>query len=70
MLITVLVSKMVADWFAGREIVTAMSISIVSWPFGLAVGLVTFGALAKASGWSAVMYLGAVAAFAACLVAL
>jgi predicted MFS family arabinose efflux permease len=64
-LLTVLISKMVTDWFAGREIVTAMSIVIVSWPFGLAVGLVTYGALATASGWRAVMYLGAAAAVAA-----
>lgn len=64
-LVTVLISKMVTDWFAGREIVTAMSIVIVSWPFGLAVGLVTYGALATASGWRAVMYFGVVAAVAA-----
>jgi len=64
-LLTVLVSKMITDWFAGREIVTAMSIVIVSWPFGLAVGLVTYGALASASGWRAVMFFGALAATAA-----
>jgi predicted MFS family arabinose efflux permease len=64
-LLTVLISKMVTDWFAGREIVTAMSIVIVSWPFGLAVGLVTYGALATASGWRAVMWFGAFAALAA-----
>jgi len=64
-LLTVLISKMVTDWFAGREIVTAMSIVIVSWPFGLAVGLVTYGALATTSGWRAVMYFGALAALAA-----
>ena len=64
-LLTVLISKMVTDWFAGREIVTAMSIVIVSWPLGLAVGLVTYGALATASGWRAVMYFGALAAIAA-----
>lgn len=63
--VTVLVSKMVTDWFAGREIVTAMSIAIVSWPFGLAIGLVTYGSLAVTSGWSAVMYFGAVAALIA-----
>ena len=64
-LLTVLISKMVTDWFAGREIVTAMSIVIVSWPLGLAVGLVTYGALATASGWRTVMYFGALAAIAA-----
>ena len=64
-LLTVLISKMVTDWFAGREIVAAMSIVIVSWPLGLAVGLVTYGALATASGWRTVMYFGALAAIAA-----
>lgn len=64
-LLTVLVAKMVTDWFAGREIVTAMAISISSWPFGLAVGLVLFGPLAERSSWSTVMYLGAFCALAA-----
>lgn len=64
-LVTVLISKMVTDWFAGREIVTAMSIAVVSWPFGLAVGLVIYGGLATASGWRAVMHFGALAALAA-----
>ncbi len=64
-LLTVLVAKMVTDWFAGREIVTAMAISIASWPFGLAAGLVVYGPLAASVGWSAIMYLGALAALAA-----
>ncbi len=64
-LVTVLISKMVTDWFAGREIVTAMSIAIVSWPFGIAVGLVTYGSLAVTLGWSAIMYIGALAALVA-----
>jgi predicted MFS family arabinose efflux permease len=64
-LVTVLISKMVTDWFAGREIVTAMSIAIVSWPFGLAVGLVTYGSLAVTLGWSTVMHFGALAALVA-----
>ena len=64
-LVTVLVSKMVTDWFAGREIVTAMSIAIVSWPFGLAVGLVTYGALGTSSGWPAIMYFGVLASLIA-----
>ncbi len=63
--LNVLVAKMVTDWFAGREIVTAMAISIASWPFGLAVGLVLFGPLAVTMGWSAIMFLGALSALAA-----
>ena len=64
-LLTVQVAKMVTDWFAGREIVTAMAIAISSWPFGLAVGLVVYGPLAERVGWSAIMHLGALSAFAA-----
>ena len=64
-LLTVLIAKMVADWFAGDEVVVAMSIVIVSWSFGIAVGLVAFAPLAQAYGWSAIMYLGALAAFVA-----
>jgi predicted MFS family arabinose efflux permease len=64
-LLNVMFTKMIADWFAGREIVTAMAILVTSWPFGLAIGLLAFGPLAAAQGWRAVMYLGAIAAFAA-----
>lgn len=31
-------SKMVADWFADKELATAMGILVVSWPFGIAIG--------------------------------
>ena len=48
-------SKMVTDWFAGREIVLAMSIFLASWPFGIAVGLILLGPLAEALGWRVVM---------------
>jgi predicted MFS family arabinose efflux permease len=61
-LMSVLIARMVSDWFAGREIVTAMAIVISSWPLGLAIGLVLFGPLAAAAGWSAVMDFAALAA--------
>jgi predicted MFS family arabinose efflux permease len=66
-LMSVLIARMVTDWFVGREIVTAMAIVIASWPFGLAIGLVLFGPLAAAAGWSAVMDLAALAAALALL---
>lgn len=37
---TLYFTKMVADWFEGREIATAMSILVMSWPFGIAMGQV------------------------------
>src|SRR5262249_17351192 len=36
---TVQMTKMVTDWFAGREIATAMAIFINSWPVGLGLAL-------------------------------
>src|SRR2546423_1717795 len=64
-LFNVMITKMIADWFAGREIVTAMGILVSSWPFGLAIGLIVFGPLAAAYGWRAIMHIGALSSFAA-----
>ncbi len=50
-LLNVLMSKMITDWFAGREIVLAMAIFINSFPIGVGVALVTLGWLAEAHGW-------------------
>lgn len=44
-------TKMAADWFEGREMVTAMSILVMSWPFSIAVGPVGHTWLAEAFGW-------------------
>jgi predicted MFS family arabinose efflux permease len=58
-LLSLIVTKMTTDWFAGREIVTAMGIMVSSWPFGIAAGLVLQPPLAAAFGWPAVMIAGA-----------
>lgn len=50
---TVVLVKLVGDWFEGREIVTALAILMNSWPVGIALGQVTQGALAEAYGWQA-----------------
>lgn len=63
-LLNVALTKMTADWFVGREIVTAMSILIASWPFGIALALIGFVPLASAYGWPAVMNAGAACAVA------
>jgi len=62
-LINVIMTKMVTDWFAGREIVTAMSIFIASWPLGLALGLISFPVIAAAWSWTAAMRVAALVAF-------
>jgi predicted MFS family arabinose efflux permease len=44
-------TKMAADWFAGRELATAMAVVVMSWPFGVAMGQVGHGWLATTEGW-------------------
>lgn len=65
-LLTVLLTKMIADWFAGKEIITAMAILVSSWPFGISLGLISLGKIATISSWQLVMFLTA----GACLIAL
>jgi MFS family permease len=45
-LMNILLAKMVADWFAERELSTAMGIMLTSWPVGLGIAAATLGALA------------------------
>jgi predicted MFS family arabinose efflux permease len=59
-LMNVVLTKMVSDWFADREIRTAMAILVASWPLGIALGLVICAPLAQALGWQAVMLAGVV----------
>jgi hypothetical protein len=47
-------TKMVADWFAGREIATAMAIFVNSWPAGIALSLLTLPLIGTAYGVGAV----------------
>ena len=47
---TVQMTKMVADWFAGREIATAMAIFINSWPVGLGLSLLILPVIATHFG--------------------
>jgi MFS family permease len=50
-LMNILLAKMVADWFAGRELSTAMGIMLTSWPVGLGVATATLGALGTQASW-------------------
>jgi MFS family permease len=56
-LLNVLMSKMVTDWFAGREIATAMAIFVNSWPFGIALALVVLPFVGTEFGVSAAFLL-------------
>ena len=50
-LLNVLLTKMVADRFRGRESATAMALLLVMWPVGIALALATLGGLASATSW-------------------
>jgi MFS family permease len=70
-LLTLILAKMTAEWFAGKEISTAMGVMLTGWPLGIGIGTALFGALAAASSWRLVQHLAAaVAALAFVLVAL
>ena len=49
-IINVVMTKMVVDWFVDREISTAMAIFINSWPVGIALALLTLPIIAAAGG--------------------
>lgn len=53
-LLTVQLTKMGADWFAGKEIATAMAIFVNSWPAGVAISLLVLPAIGIAHGAGAV----------------
>jgi hypothetical protein len=60
-------SKMVADWFAGREIRLAMAVFVNSFPIGVGLALLSLGAAAEAFGWPVALHATAAAAFASLL---
>jgi predicted MFS family arabinose efflux permease len=69
-LLNVQLTKMVADWFAGHEIATAMAILVNSWPAGIAVALLTLPHIGTAYGTGAVeLVVTALIAMAAALAA-
>ena len=55
----VLMTKMVIDWFVGRELMVGMAIFIIGWPVGLAAGQAVQGVIAEASSWNLVFHLTA-----------
>src|SRR5262245_41575563 len=55
-LLTVQIPKIATDWFADREISTAMGILIPMWPLGIAVALATLGGIATATSWQTAVY--------------
>src|SRR6266436_8058135 len=64
-IVALVATKMTTDRFDGREIVLAMSILQVSWPFGAMLALPIQAYIAQLWGWPAVMISGALCAGAA-----
>lgn len=58
-LLNVMMSKMVSDWFPPAELPTAMGIFVSSWTLGVAVGLVTIPAAHSVFETSGVFVVGA-----------
>jgi MFS family permease len=65
-IVNVLTTKMLTDWFAGRQIATAFGIFVISWPLGIAAALVVLPPLASVTSWHSAMLVPAVL----CLIAL
>ncbi len=51
----VVITKMVTDWFAGKEIRIGLGIMLTTWPSGIALALLTQNALAESLSWHWVM---------------
>src|ERR1051325_8579789 len=59
-ILIVLMSKMLADWFADKELFLGNAIFIVGWPAGIAAGQATQSWLAEMTSWQAVFRLSTV----------
>lgn len=51
--VNVLMTKMVSDWFEGKELATALAIFLNSWPAGIGLALAVLPAIASAFSLSA-----------------
>ena len=53
--LNVMLTKMAADWFPGRDLPTAMGVLSSSWPLGIALALVALPGLGEVFGWRATL---------------
>jgi len=69
-ILTVIMSKMVIDWFIGRELFVGLAVFIVGWPVGIAAAQATQSRLAETLSWHlAFMFSAALVALALLLMA-
>lgn len=59
-LFNVLSAKMIADWFAEKELTLAFAIHVNSWPFGIALGLATQATIAQAISLNGMLSIAAI----------
>ncbi len=69
-LLNVQMTKMVTDWFAGKEIATAMGAFVNSWPAGVALSLVILPSIGTAYGVKVVFLLVSLLIALGCLLTL
>ncbi len=69
-LLNVQFTKMVTDWFAGKEIATAMGAFVNSWPAGVALSLVILPSIGTAYGVKTVFVVVSALIFAGALLSL
>jgi predicted MFS family arabinose efflux permease len=50
-LFNIILTKMVTEWFFEQEIITALGVMLTAWPVGIALGLLSQGAIAENWGW-------------------
>jgi MFS family permease len=55
-LVNIMLARMVADWFRGRELQTAIGLMLAAWPFGMALALMMLGPLALLASWRVAEY--------------
>jgi MFS family permease len=55
-LLNVALTKMVADWFTGRELSTAMGVMLTSFPVGMALAMAFLPGIAAESSWRAAIH--------------
>lgn len=56
---TIYFTKMVADWFGGRDLATAMGILVASWPVGIAMGQIGHVWIAANYDWRMAFWVAA-----------
>lgn len=59
-LFNVLSAKMIADWFADKELTLAFAIHVNSWPFGIALGLATQASLVQTISLNGMLSIAAI----------